>query len=226
MTKEEKIIYNCSKTRLNIVDIGRSHPVYTRLDLSQQNEVLSDYDITDALQCQAYIDAVLYSKKADIAYGGYLERRNLYQNSTHFNHAGQQDRNIHLGIDLWVKAGTPLLAPLSGKIHSFANNGGYGNYGPTIILVHSTPALKFYTLYGHLSRTSLENIAEGKIVSQGSVLGAVGNTPENGGYAPHLHFQIILELQGYKGDYPGVSTHQDRNFYQKNCPDPNLLLKI
>lgn len=226
MTKEEKLICDSSDTPLNIIDTGLSNPVYTTLDLSCQNEALSDYDITDAAQCQAYIDLILQKNKANVAYGGYLEQRNLYQRSKYFTNAGEHARNIHLGLDIWVKAGTPVLVPLRGKVHSFADNAGYGNYGPAIILEHKVGKLELYTLYGHLSRASLKNIEEGQQFATGTILAALGNPTENGGYAPHLHFQIILDLQGYRGDYPGVCAREVRKFYQKNCPDPNLLLKI
>ena len=48
----------------------------------------------------------------------------------------------------------------------------------------------------------------------------------NGDYAPHLHFQIIKNIADYEGDYPGVSSKNDLDFYSANCPDPNLVLKL
>lgn len=226
MTKEEEIIYRFSDTPLKIVDTGRSDPVYTILDLSRQNKALLGYDITDKAQCQDYIDLVLQNNKADIAYGGYLEQRNLYRNSSHFRPEALYERDIHLGVDLWAKAGTDVIAPLKGTVHSFADNIGHGNYGPTIILEHYYRPLKFYTLYGHLSRASIASIKEGNQISKGTLIAELGDSAENGGYAPHLHFQIILDIQGYRGDYPGVCTQEDVHFFQKNCPDPNLLLKL
>jgi murein DD-endopeptidase MepM/ murein hydrolase activator NlpD len=73
---------------------------------------------------------------------------------------------------------------------------------------------------------SLDGKSEGQIVTKGAVLGQLGAPPVNGDYAPHLHFQVIGDLQGKKGDYPGVSSKNDLSFYKENCPDPNLLLKI
>ena len=226
MTKEEKLIYNYSDTLLNIVDTGRLNPVYTLLDLSRENAALSDYDITEAGQCQAYIDLVLHLNNANLAYGGYMEQRNLYKKSEHFRPGAPPERDVHLGVDLWIKAGTAVKGPLEGTIHSFNDNAGFGNYGPTIVLQHIIGGLKFYSLYGHLSRTSLETVKEGQMISAGTIFAELGNSSENGGYAPHLHFQLILDLQGYRGDYPGVCAREEIDFFQKNCPDPNLLLKI
>jgi murein DD-endopeptidase MepM/ murein hydrolase activator NlpD len=81
-------------------------------------------------------------------------------------------------------------------------------------------------LYGHLSEASIATIKVGDLFVQGSVLGFLGEASVNGDYAPHLHFQIIKDLADYFGDYPGVSASSDLEFYQQNCPDPNVLLKI
>jgi murein DD-endopeptidase MepM/ murein hydrolase activator NlpD len=73
---------------------------------------------------------------------------------------------------------------------------------------------------------SLDGKTEGAAVKKGAIIGQLGAPPVNGDYAPHLHFQIIGNLQGKKGDYPGVCSKTDLGFYKENCPDPNLLLKI
>jgi murein DD-endopeptidase MepM/ murein hydrolase activator NlpD len=46
-------------------------------------------------------------------------------------------KNATYGLDLWIKAGTPILAALDGTLHSFNFNAGFGDYGPTIILEHN-----------------------------------------------------------------------------------------
>jgi len=51
-------------------------------------------------------------------------------------------------------------------------------------------------------------------------------SPINGDYAPHLHFQIIIDMEEKTGDYPGVCSENKLEFYKNNCPNPNLLLKI
>ena len=84
----------------------------------------------------------------------------------------------------------------------------------------------FYTLYGHLSLSSIENLKVGDVVLQGTVIGFLGDSSVNGDYAPHLHFQIIKDLEDNFGDYPGVSSEENKEFYSRNCPDPNFLLKM
>jgi murein DD-endopeptidase MepM/ murein hydrolase activator NlpD len=146
----------------------------------------------------------------------------IYHRSNHFK--GEEPRTIHLGVDIWTEAGTPVFAPLSGKVHSFRDNAGFGDYGPTIILEHLLDDTLFYTLYGHLSRASLAGLHQGQLFEKGAVLGEIGPYPENGDWPPHLHFQIITDMLGMEGDFPGVASVSKRNFYLSICPDPMLIL--
>jgi murein DD-endopeptidase MepM/ murein hydrolase activator NlpD len=196
---------------------------YTPLDLSADNPRLEGIDLGDPEACQAYIDSVLGQTGGRVAYGGYLERRNLYRGNTGFEGNGEP-RDVHLGVDFWMEAGTRVFAPISGTVHSFKNNAAKGDYGPTILLEHSVENKRFYTLYGHLSVESLSGLYPGKPIGAGEVLATLGTSEVNVHYAPHLHFQIILDLEGKQGDYPGVCRASEVAFYQANCPDPMTLL--
>ena len=86
--------------------------------------------------------------------------------------------------------------------------------------------IEFYSLYGHLNLASLKNLKVGNSVFKGQTIGFLGDAAVNGDYAPHLHFQLIKDLQNYFGDYPGVSNKRMLDFYKENCPDSNFLLKF
>ncbi|MEM8928966.1 MAG: peptidoglycan DD-metalloendopeptidase family protein [Bacteroidota bacterium] len=195
---------------------------YCPIDLSVTNSELDAITISNVEACQEYVTYVLNRGNSKVAYGGYLEQRSLYGNSDRF--LGIEPRNIHLGMDFWCDAGTKVLAPLEGVVHSFANNSDFGNYGPTIILTHEVKGNIFHTLYGHLSMGSLDGLYVGKVINAGDVLAALGTPDINVGYAPHLHFQLILDMGDYQGDYPGVCTRSDLPYFSNNCPNPNLLL--
>lgn len=210
---------------IEVLDIGEEHIVYIPLDLTEDSAFLARFQPQTASDYEQAIDRYLAENQAQVAWGGYLELRNLYRRSPLFQET-ESPRNIHLGIDLWAPANTPVLAAWEGKVHSFAYNDNWGDYGPTIILEHTHNETKFYTLYGHLSLESLKPLAEGQAVKAGQVIGSLGTAEVNGDYAPHLHFQVILDLQGKRGDYPGVCRMSELDFYRSNCPDPNLLLKI
>ena len=211
----------------SVLDPELSKKDYVSLDLSINNEALKDINTSSSGDLEVYIWKHIKKHQAKVAYGGYLERRSIYERSDYFNSSSQEKkRNIHLGLDLWIKADSPIYAPLEGIVHSFKNNINFGDYGPTIILEHNTDGTKFYTLYGHLNLRSLSDKVIGSSIKKGDRFAALGSSQENGDYAPHLHFQIIKDLQDYNGDYPGVCSAEELDFYKLNCPDPNVLLKI
>ena len=209
-----------------VIDSSIHLSKYVPLDLSVTNHELMEMKPENASEFETFISNYLEKNNAEVAFGGYIEGRTLYKRSTIFKNDSIPERNIHIGLDLWTKADTAVLAPLSGKVHSFKNNIGLGDYGPTIILEHIIENEKFYTLYGHLSLQSIENLSVGTFFNKGQKIATLGNSSVNGDYAPHVHFQIINDIEEYNGDYPGVCNTNDLNFYIENCPDPNLLLKI
>ena len=209
-----------------VIESSIPYSKYTPLDLSISNQELSNIDMSDSTAVETYIENHLQKNNTKVAFGGYNEKRNLYKTSLIFNDDENEERNIHIGMDLWIKAGTPVLAALDGEVFGFDFNTGKGNYGPTIILKHTVENHTFYTLYGHLSVESIENIEIGSRFKKEQTVATLGDASVNGGYAPHLHFQIIKNIEEYSGDYPGVCSKKDLAYYLDNCPDPNLLLKI
>ena len=137
---------------------------------------------------------------------------------------GDAERSIHIGVDVFMPAGTRIYAPLDGQVHSFANRQVHGDYGPVIILRHELEDSVFHTLYGHLSEDSLDDLSDGKPVRAGEKLAEIGARPRNGNWVAHLHFQLIEDMQDFCGDYPGVVRPAEVDFYRRNCPDPTPLL--
>jgi murein DD-endopeptidase MepM/ murein hydrolase activator NlpD len=199
---------------------------YVPLDLSVTNVNLSNQKLETSKDYAYYIQEYLDNHQAKIAFGGYNEHRSLYQKSPVFKNQNSDERNIHIGLDLWINESAPIYAALDGTIHSFQNNDSLGDYGPTLILKHQIENFTFHTLYGHLSLNSLEGKKTGNFVKKGEQIATLGLPTINGDYAQHLHFQIIIDIENKVGDYPGVCRSKKRAFYLANCPDPNLLLKI
>jgi 4-aminobutyrate aminotransferase-like enzyme/Ser/Thr protein kinase RdoA (MazF antagonist) len=177
----------------------------------------------------AAIFAEMRGSNAAIGVGRYDEPRLVY-NSPLFHSSGNptdEHRTTHLGVDLFVAPGTPVHAPLPGTIEAFANNTQALDYGPVIILKHdASDGEYFYTLYGHLSASSLQGLSVGRQVAQGELFATIGDVDENGGWPPHLHLQIITDLLGLGTNFPGVAPASQRRVWTSLSPDPNLLLGI
>ena len=198
------------------------------MDFTSANEAITEFMINDTTSFSHYVSDELAKKGALYGIGGYNEHRTLYSRSRVFDatNDGAEPRRLHLGTDIWGKHHTAVIAPLDGVIHSFAYNEGYGNYGTTVILTHKLNGSVFHTLYGHLSRSSIVNLSEGSNVEKGEIFAEFGIPSDNGDWPPHLHFQIIEDMEGWSGDYPGVCRYSERDAYLQNCPDPDLILQM
>ena len=84
------------------------------------------------------------SAGATVGIGRYGEARLLYTTDKFEVKTDEmpERRTIHLGVDLFMKSGTPVLAPLAGKVHSFSNNSAHLDYGPTVILEHEADGIE------------------------------------------------------------------------------------
>lgn len=192
------------------------------LDFTIKNKELQTVDLRDTAAFNEYVFTKIKSEGKTVGVGGYLENRAVYHRSDHFD-GTEQPRTIHLGLDIWAEAFTPIFAPVDSIVHSFQDNAGFGNYGPTIILEHvdyQQLSIPKYSLYGHLSRSSLKGLFVGKEVKQGEQFTELGPFPENGDWPPHLHFQLMNDLLGKSGDFPGVCSEADKDLYAKICPNP------
>lgn len=89
---------------------------------------------------------------------------------------------IHTGMDFstW-RSGDPIIATANGQVVTVAYDSGYGN---NIIVKHKHG---FYTRYAHLSVVSVQ---KGDFVSQGDIIGRIGNTGISTG--PHLHYEVHI----------------------------------
>lgn len=228
MATHEKVVAVLQKYRPVIApvmpfDLSEGEPAI--FDFSAANTDLEHFPLNDVAELTEYLFERIVTHELPVGIGQYNEDRVLYRHSPLFD-GDTERRSIHLGIDLFVPGGTPVSAPLDARIHSFADNDRLGDYGPTVILEHSLDGVGFHTLYGHLSRESLEPLAHGMDIAAGEPVGFVGEHHENGGWPPHLHFQIITDLLGNSGDFPGVAAPSERARWLELSPDPNLILQV
>ena len=170
----------------------------------------------------------MHEQGITLGFGRFLEPRAFYLTDAFAGREGdpRERRTIHLGIDLFEQPGALVRAPLAGHVKSVRDNDTRLDYGPTVILEHEGPAGPFWTLYGHLQRASVANLAPGDPVEAGQTIARVGPYPENGDWPPHLHFQIMTDLLDFEGEFPGVALPRERSVWASFSPDPNLMLRL
>ncbi|RYD80346.1 MAG: peptidase M23 [Sphingobacteriales bacterium] len=223
MNTFDEVIQTHAASIRKIVDFNKKSDKLLPLDFTATNTELTDEILDNTDLFSAWIDKKLRDANARYGIGGYDEHRTIYSRSAHFD-TGEEPRRLHLGVDVWGFAGTPVYNFYDATVHSFANNNNFGDYGATIILAYNIDGFKFYALYGHLSLSSLRGLEEGMFIAAGEKIAELGIKEENGYWPPHLHFQIIQNIEDLKGDYPGVCRYSERDKYLANCPDPNLIL--
>jgi murein DD-endopeptidase MepM/ murein hydrolase activator NlpD len=210
-----------------VIPFNKANDKLLAMDFTATNKTLTSEIFDDTEKFSSYINTQLKNANALYGIGGYNENRAIYSRSKHFDSVlNKEPRRIHLGIDIWGKEGTPVSAPLGGMVHSFAYNDRFGDYGATIVLLHQLDGIPFYTLYGHLSLKDIATLKDGEYISIGQKFAHFGNTKENGNWPPHLHFQVIENMELKKGDYPGVCTITEREKYLSNCTDPDFILNM
>jgi peptidoglycan LD-endopeptidase LytH len=221
----ENLLLKNQKSFEAVVPFNAANHKLVSLNLTESNITLTEEICNDInLFCQ-YIENYIKHHNATYAIGGYNELRTMYSRSSVFSNA-IEPRRLHIGTDIWGKAHTPVFAPIGGIVHSAAFNNAHGDYGGTIILQHQLEGYQFHTLYGHLCKQDVQVQKEGIYISMGQQIGSFGEPHENGNWPPHLHFQIIEDMQLKEGDYPGVCKASEASFYLQNCVNPNLILQL
>jgi 4-aminobutyrate aminotransferase-like enzyme/Ser/Thr protein kinase RdoA (MazF antagonist) len=174
------------------------------------------------------IDDAKRAAQAAIAVGRYGEARLLYTSPlfASTDERGER-RTIHLGVDLFADPGTRVRSAFAGRVRALADHAAPLDYGPLVILEHrSGDGAPFFTLYGHLGRDVLAHLRVGQEVAAGESIGVVGTPDVNGGWTPHVHFQVIADLLGLETDFPGVCRTSEFEAWRALSPDPNLVLRI
>lgn len=171
-------------------------------------------------------DAWFAAQAVEYGLGAYGEKRTVYQTDQFADAASPERRVMHTGIDVFAAAGTPVYAPLAGRVLSVVYNADPLDYGHTLILQHDAEGVPFYTLYGHLGDSLPRLLSVGDTVLPGQVIAHLGDWHENGGWAPHIHFQIMTDMLEQSGNFFGVGHESIWAVWQSICIDPNLVLRI
>ena len=176
---------------------------------------------------QAQRPATLPADLPFLGFGLYGEKRSVYTSAQFADAASAERRTRHLGIDIFAPAGTAIHAPLDGVVESVTYNADPLDYGNTLVLRHATSEGRpFFTLYGHLGGSLPGLCHPGQTIRAGDLIAHLGDWHENGGWAPHLHLQVITSLLTQAGNFFGVGQDSLWDVWADISPDANLLLRL
>ena len=227
---EERFLAWADTNQISLNVLFPTIPIETThlLDMSVGSTILGNLGEYSDPEIAAYKLAQFQKKIPNtLLANGYLEIRPFYTTAAFKSEGnnGPQYRTVHLGTDFWVPAETPVHSPYDGKVKIVHHNDYDKDYGPMVILEHQAEDFLFYTLYGHLTLSSLSLLKAGQQISAGTCIGYIGAPHENGNWAPHLHFQIILDLLDNNENFNGVALPSEIPVWSSICPDPNRMFK-
>jgi murein DD-endopeptidase MepM/ murein hydrolase activator NlpD len=103
----------------------------------------------------------------------------------------------HFGVDIFGQKGTPIVAPVDGKVKL-----NFGN-GNTVIIEDPDG---FSHWLGHLDSITVK---DGQFVEAGTKVGTLGNTGNASGTEPHLHYNVYPTKQGFYGGEDPIEDLKD-----------------
>ena len=151
---EEKFNNWASKNEFKVTDLfpTAASDTIKHIDLSVSSKWVGHMkDFSDLDYFQFRINQLQIQHQYKVIAGGYLEPRPIYTSSAYdkIGNKGRESRTIHLGIDFWFPAHTPVHALFDGEVVTAVNDAGDKEYGGLIILKHNIEDFEFFTLYGH-----------------------------------------------------------------------------
>jgi 4-aminobutyrate aminotransferase-like enzyme/Ser/Thr protein kinase RdoA (MazF antagonist) len=134
--------------------------------------------------------------------------------------AADRRRSLHLGLDLFARAGSNVRTPLDGTVVDLFETDLSLDYGHAVLLKHAPCGLTFYSLWGHLSAQTVRDRKVGERLKAGDVIGQLGGMHENGNWQPHVHIQLITYEPKQAADVIGAGEAGYGAVWRDLFPDP------
>ncbi len=164
----------------------------------------------------------------DLGIGPWGEARTVYSGDMFVSRLVDNARRTrHLGLDLFMAAGTKVYTPLAATVVSVEIEKDRLGYGGLIALRHEPAGCPaFVTLWGHLAHEALDRLKPGDRLEAGAQVGTMGTPSENGGWAPHLHLQISTDISLSATEILGVGEERYLDVWAELFPDARTFAGI
>jgi len=179
-------------------------------------------------EAQAIWQAYCNERGIDLGIGPWGEARTVYSGDMFVSRLIDETRRTrHLGLDLFMAAGTRLYTPLAATVVSVEIEKDPLGYGCLIALRHEPEGCPaFVSLWGHLAHEALGRLKAGDRLDAGALIGEMGASTENGGWAPHLHLQISTETRLSATEILGVGEERYLDVWAELFPDARTYAGI
>lgn len=160
--------------------------------------------------------------------GPWGEARTVYSGEMFVSRLIENTRRTrHLGLDLFMAAGTKIYTPLAATVVSVELEKDPLGYGCLVALRHEPEdGPSFVTLWGHLAHEALARLRPGDRLDAGALVGEMGAPHENGGWAPHLHLQISADDRLCATEILGVGEERYLAVWAELFPDASTFAGI
>ncbi|MGC0053973.1 aminotransferase class III-fold pyridoxal phosphate-dependent enzyme [Brucella pituitosa] len=181
-----------------------------------------------ATEATQWWDDFCARNNVDLGIGSWGEKRTVYTDKAFESRFIDGQRRIHhLGVDLFMPAGTPLYTPLAATVISVEIEHEPLGYGGLIKLEHRPEGCPpFVTLWGHMAHEALERLKRGQELQAGDLVGHMGSIHENGGWTPHLHFEMTTDVNLTATEILGVGEAAYLDVWADLFPDVAELAGI
>lgn len=181
-----------------------------------------------ATEATKWWDDFCVKNSIDLGIGSWGEKRTVYTDKAFESRFINGQRRIHhLGVDLFMPAGTPLYTPLAATVISVEIEHEPLGYGGLVKLEHRPEGCPpFVTLWGHMAHEALQRLRPDQKLQAGDLVGHMGDIHENGGWTPHLHFGMTTDVNLTATEILGVGESAYLDVWADLFPDVAELAGI
>ncbi len=221
-----------SANRKNFAPIVHPHPATMTKALVPYGDPVHVMTVDSAEQrpkeATAWWDDFCARNHVQLGIGPWGEKRTVYTDEAFRSRFIEGERRVHhLGLDLFMPAGTPVYTPLAATVKSVEIETAPLGYGGLIALEHQPEGCPpFITLWGHMAHEAVARLRPGQKLAAGDLVGPMGDIHENGGWTPHLHFQISTDTGLSAAEILGVGEHAYLDVWADIFPDAAVLADI